>query len=66
MLALAQAQFETFVQKAGQDPRFSEAVRRSRDHIDYIKRTRAFVAAGLEERRKQRAETGLARVPVGP
>ena len=66
MLALAQVQFETFVQKAGQDPRFTDAVRRSRERIGDIKRTRAFVAAGLEERRKQRAGTERATVPVGP
>jgi hypothetical protein len=51
MLALAQTQFETFIRKAGNEPRFAEAVRRSRDHIDDIEKTREFVGAGLAERR---------------
>jgi hypothetical protein len=53
MLALAQAEFETFVRKAGNDPRFTEAVRRSRDHIDDIAKTREFLAAGLAEKHAQ-------------
>ena len=51
MLALAQTQFEAFIRKAGNDPRFAEAVKRSRDHIDDIEKTREFVAVGLAERR---------------
>ena len=54
MLALAQLQFETFIRKAGNDPRFAEAVKRSREHIDDIEKTREFVAAGLAERRTER------------
>ena len=53
MLALAQTEFETFIRKAGTEPRFTDAVRRSRDHIEDIQRMREFIAAGLEERRKQ-------------
>jgi len=53
MLALAQTQFETFIRQAGNDPRFAEAARRSRDHIDDIEKTREFLAAGLAERHAQ-------------
>jgi hypothetical protein len=53
MLALAQAQFETFIRKAGAEPRFADAVQRSRDHIEDIRRMREFIAAGLEERRSR-------------
>lgn len=52
MLALAQTQFETFIRQAGSDPRFAEAVKRSREHIDDIETTREFVAAGLAERHR--------------
>jgi hypothetical protein len=53
MLALAQAQFETFVRKAGNDPRFAEAVQRSRNHIEDIAKTREFLSAGLAEKHAQ-------------
>jgi hypothetical protein len=51
MLELAQTQFETFIRKAGNDPRFAETVKRSRDHIDDIEKTREFVATGPAGRR---------------
>jgi len=46
----ARTLYETFIAKADGDPRYEEAVRRSRDRIEDLDRTMMFVAAGIRER----------------
>jgi hypothetical protein len=47
----ARSLFETFIEKAGDDPRFSEAVRRSHDRVADIAVMIDFIESGQRERR---------------
>lgn len=49
-LRQAQGLFETFIVKAGDDPKYDEAVRRSRERIEDIKVEIAFLEQGIAER----------------
>lgn len=49
-LRRASALFETFVAKAGNEPRFADAVRRSKARMEDIQATLAFLEEGLRER----------------
>jgi hypothetical protein len=46
----ASALFETFVTKAGAEPRFADAVRRSKARMEDIQATLVFLEEGLRER----------------
>jgi hypothetical protein len=43
--------FETFIAKAGTDPKYADAVQRSRDRVDDIQREIEFLSEGIKERR---------------
>lgn len=49
-LRRASALFETFVAKAGSEPRFADAVRRSKARMEDIQATLVFLEEGLRER----------------
>jgi hypothetical protein len=49
-LRQAQGLFETFIAKAGDDPKYVEAVERSRERIEDIRVEIAFLEQGLAER----------------
>jgi len=46
----ARSLFETFIEKAGDDPKFAEAVRRSHDRVSDIAVMIDFIERGREER----------------
>jgi hypothetical protein len=46
------ALFRQFLQKAGDDPRYAEAVERSRERLEDIRVTIEFMRRGIEERRR--------------
>jgi len=52
----AKSLFESFITKAGDDPKYADAVLRSRERIDDIQVELDFIGQGLAERRRQRGE----------
>jgi hypothetical protein len=42
--------FETFIAKAGSDPRYADAVQRSRDRVEDIEREIEFLTEGMQAR----------------
>ena len=54
-LRQAQGLFETFIDKAGEDPKYVEAVQRSRERIEDIRVEIAFLEQGIAERQKSGA-----------
>jgi hypothetical protein len=51
-LRQAQGLFETFIAKAGEDPKYVDAVHRSRERIEDIRTEIAFLEQGIAERQR--------------
>jgi hypothetical protein len=54
-LEKSMALYQTFLDKAGTDPRYSDAVERTKLRVDDIRATITFLRQGIEERRSKQS-----------